>query len=380
MDENSRRFTEEDIEIIIDSAENTAPAANTEPEVNGNMTYSLFDAKKTGKSFSVIGFALLAFLGLAVLVTQILPYLIPQLRTAFQEMDSNLYMGIFYILLYGIGFLLFVLIVRKLPKDEIPKQKMSFGRLFIILAMMYPLITAGNLTGNLIEYAISPENSTLSKIMEMFSVDSVLPDIIAVLVAPVVEELVFRKMLIDRTKRYGEKAAILFSAVCFGLYHRTIPQLLYATALGLFFGYVYSRSGKIRYTMIMHAVINGVSAIMLFLSSKEMTLFESLAMGIADSLDSFLLVLITILLLQLELLVFGTIIVGIVFLCKKLKKVQFTAEGPYCIPKEQLFSTMWLNWGVIVLAAVCVGLTFAELLFTGTSPSPSELQFPGDLI
>ena len=78
--------------------------------------------------------------------------------------------------------------------------------------------------------------------------------------APLAEELLFRKALLDRLKPYGEGFAILASALLFALVHGNLFQMLYAFAVGGFFGYVALRTGGVRWTIPLHAGVNFVSA------------------------------------------------------------------------------------------------------------------------
>ena len=57
--------------------------------------------------------------------------------------------------------------------------------------------------------------------------------------APVVEEFIFRKFLIDRVYRYGEWVAILTSGLMFGLFHENLAQFFFATLIGCFFAFFY---------------------------------------------------------------------------------------------------------------------------------------------
>jgi uncharacterized membrane protein len=53
------------------------------------------------------------------------------------------------------------------------------------------------------------------------------------------------------------------SALLFGLFHGSLNQLCYAFLLGLVFGYVYIRTGKLRYTIMLHIGINSLSTVLL---------------------------------------------------------------------------------------------------------------------
>lgn len=60
--------------------------------------------------------------------------------------------------------------------------------------------------------------------------------IVAVILAPVFEELLFRKFLLDRVVDYGEAVAVILSGVMFGLYHANLSQFTATcTQLGINF-------------------------------------------------------------------------------------------------------------------------------------------------
>ena len=42
----------------------------------------------------------------------------------------------------------------------------------------------------------------------------------------------------------------------FGLFHLNLFQFFYAFGLGLMFGYVYMRTSQLRYSIVMHMIIN----------------------------------------------------------------------------------------------------------------------------
>ena len=82
------------------------------------------------------------------------------------------------------------------------------------------------------------------------------------ILAPIFEELIFRKIMMDRLSAFGGGVAICFSAVAFGLFHGNFSQIFYATAVGIVLGYVYHRTGKVIYTVILHGMLNFVGGIL----------------------------------------------------------------------------------------------------------------------
>lgn len=76
-------------------------------------------------------------------------------------------------------------------------------------------------------------------------------------VAPLVEEVVFRGIIYNRLKRYFSwKGAILLSAVFFGGYHGNMVQGLYGFLLGCLIAWAYERTGNFRMPVFFHACAN----------------------------------------------------------------------------------------------------------------------------
>ncbi|WP_175578327.1 CPBP family intramembrane glutamic endopeptidase [Bifidobacterium jacchi] len=79
--------------------------------------------------------------------------------------------------------------------------------------------------------------------------------------APIVEEIVFRGVVMGTLKPLGRKFAILTSAIMFGLFHDDLVQGLFAFGLGLILGFVameYSLLWSIALHMFNNAVLSGL--------------------------------------------------------------------------------------------------------------------------
>lgn len=77
-------------------------------------------------------------------------------------------------------------------------------------------------------------------------------------IAPVCEECLFRGLLLNRLRPYGERFAVWASALCFGLFHGNFSQFFYACAIGVLFAGVVLKTGRLRQAMLLHALINFV--------------------------------------------------------------------------------------------------------------------------
>ncbi|MBQ8966893.1 CPBP family intramembrane glutamic endopeptidase [Ruminococcus sp.] len=76
--------------------------------------------------------------------------------------------------------------------------------------------------------------------------------------APLVEEIVFRGMILGALTKYGEIPAIFISALCFGLMHGNIPQAAAAFVVGLAYASLAVSSRSIVPSFIVHMLNNMV--------------------------------------------------------------------------------------------------------------------------
>lgn len=87
--------------------------------------------------------------------------------------------------------------------------------------------------------------------------------LMAVVVAPVTEEVIFRGFLHGLLRdRYGFWWGAVISAVFFSLLHP--PAVLPIFCVGLILSFVYERTGSLPYSMLFHALFNGVQLVTLF--------------------------------------------------------------------------------------------------------------------
>lgn len=75
------------------------------------------------------------------------------------------------------------------------------------------------------------------------------------LAAPVVEEIIFRGLIMRGLEKYGKHFAILISSILFGLFHGNIVQSPYAFVVGLVLGYT-AMEHNILWAMVLHMVNN----------------------------------------------------------------------------------------------------------------------------
>lgn len=80
-------------------------------------------------------------------------------------------------------------------------------------------------------------------------------------VAPVCEELLFRRLLLDRLRSLGDVSAVYLSALAFSLFHGNLYQMFYTFVLGIFFAKLVLLTGSVRDTILLHMCINGMTTL-----------------------------------------------------------------------------------------------------------------------
>ena len=162
---------------------------------------------------------------------------------------------------YCICFPILLLTTRKDEVVRPEKHSLSFGRYLLCIPLMAGMVGVGGVIGFILNplltvpFGVSmSDNSTLVGVM--MNSNPFLRILTAGILAPIVEEMIFRKLLIDRTMRYGEWVAVLTSGLMFGLFHGNFSQFFFATLIGGFFAYIYVRTGRVWYTIGLHMILN----------------------------------------------------------------------------------------------------------------------------
>ncbi len=103
----------------------------------------------------------------------------------------------------------------------------------------------------------------------MFSENGVIILIATLVMAPVMEELIFRGLCYGRIRQFtGKSMTILLTGLLFGLYHMNLVQFVYASIMGMFFAALNERYRNIKLTMMAHFGAN-LCAVVLSFSSLQ---------------------------------------------------------------------------------------------------------------
>ena len=91
--------------------------------------------------------------------------------------------------------------------------------------------------------------------------------VIIALLPAVVEEFIFRGLILNGYKRRNPLMAIVLSSLLFGLMHMNLNQFSYAFVIGLIFAFLAYATGSLLPSILGHFIINGTSVLMTHLSS-----------------------------------------------------------------------------------------------------------------
>ncbi len=115
--------------------------------------------------------------------------------------------------------------------------------------------------------------------LEMASQNGVFGFITIVIVAPILEELIFRGLILDgMLKRYSPVKSVLYSSFLFAFIHLNPWQFIAAFLIGIFSGWIYYKTRKLSLTIIIHFVNNFVA----FMSSQMVSPEDQLDQSLID--------------------------------------------------------------------------------------------------
>ena len=86
--------------------------------------------------------------------------------------------------------------------------------------------------------------------------------------APVVEEVLFRRIVLERLRPWGDAFAVGLSALLFALLHGDLAQMLYAWVGGLALGWAAVETGRLRTSILLHALLNGATVVQVLLTGR----------------------------------------------------------------------------------------------------------------
>jgi len=219
-------------------------------------------------------------LTLDVLVAKLMPDI-------YESYSGYVTLALTVIAIYMIAFPILVLKSRKLPSNPPTKHKLGIGKWFLSILIVAGLAFMGMLAGLPIHIGLTyPFTGELTNELSevMMSTNVFARAFVVGICAPVFEELMFRKILIDKLRMHGEYVCVVLSGLMFGLLHGNFSQFFFATAIGMFFAFIYLRTGNILYSISLHMAVNLTTSI--FTTELAMKVLPIVENGIQTTEDT----------------------------------------------------------------------------------------------
>lgn len=269
--------------------------------------------------------------------------------------------------LYLIAMPIAVMLMGKSTVIETRKFDMKPGLFFKLLLMCLPMMWAGSVFGSMLSMVLSNGEAT-DRVADLAMQTNIWNVVFLVIVGPVFEEWMFRKQLIDHTRKYGEKTAIVLSGLAFGLFHMNLFQFFYAFLLGVMFGYIYMRTSKLRYSTAMHMIINFNGGVLApwILTRVDLDQLDKVSQaaenGNVAAMEQWASQNATGLAIMLVyFLLYGAVILaGFVLLIRNFRKAEFYI-APEELPRGTGARTVYGNVGMITFIVLTVLLTAISL-------------------
>jgi membrane protease YdiL (CAAX protease family) len=246
---------------------------------------------------------------------------------------------------YGAAAPAFFMLLFRVPVSVPEKKKMRLRKFIMFYVLAQGLGYVFSILGNLINLAVAA--GTGRDVFHMNPVNSMLLDLDWIMIlyitvlGPVIEEYIFRGFLLNRLRPFGEKAAVLFSALAFGLFHGNLTQALYATAIGLILGYAAVKTGRMLYNCLLHILINSGSTLLALNLNGSLIWQLIISTATLFAMGAF-------------------IIAAIVILCLNARRARLApGEWPAGVSYRDFASAMYVNPGMmcfIILNVILIGL------------------------
>lgn len=246
---------------------------------------------------------------------------------------------------YLIGFPVFYLMIKNLPEEEKRESKtLGVFEVIKICFMSYSIVYIVNFLTNILMMliAVIKGSEVTNPLVNMLEGSNWIWSLIfAGILSPIIEEMMFRGVMLNKLRRYGDKVAIITTAILFGLFHANFSQFFYAVALGIVFAYVALKTGTIKYSIILHIVVNIMGGVILPAVIGDGS--NIVAVGCVG------------------LALLAIVIVGLVLLIKNRKNISLL-DGEIKLEKGTAFKTIWVNVGMILYVVISL-VSMISILF-----------------
>lgn len=242
----------------------------------------------------------------------------------------------------GVGLPLYYILMKKLPdSDRGEVKKLSLGKFIGYFAVSAAAMYLSNIVGLGINFFIEVIKGAevVNPLEEVISSSNLLIRILyASILGPIVEELIFRKILLDKLRRFGDLPAILVTSIAFGLFHMNLSQLFYATTIGVILAYITLKTNTVRYAILIHMMLNFIGAVIsVFAINSGSMVFLAL----------------------LSFCIYALMIIGTVLFLTNYKKIHLNKVYIPLVKKRDYI----LNLGTIIFIIICIIMIVIRVIY-----------------
>ena len=235
--------------------------------------------------------------------------------------DFNILTALSALCNYILPFPIFYLLMKRLPSQTIEKHSIDFKTLLKYIAITITLMQIGNIISVVITAILSGaiQSEITNPVHQLINNNNILINLLVIsIIAPIFEEIFFRKFLIDRTIKYGARVSI--------------------------------KTGKITYPIILHSIINMIGSVLsLFIQSSISNLKTAI-----NPMDLGLLII-------YFLIIFLSLLIGVWSLFN-YKQAKFNGEKTEINLKYPL-NTVFVNYGMIIFIGFFIILMVKQAFF-----------------
>lgn len=195
--------------------------------------------------------------------------------------EMSYYLSVISVIVCG---LIFFYWYQRLTRLRIPghfRQTMKPWNLLLLVALgitsQFMISGLLSILKPLLEELFKSYSDVVNRI---FSGEITVVVLYAVLFAPIVEELIFRGVILTKLLLVLPFfAANILQAAIFGIYHWNIVQGVYAFIIGLLFGYVSRRFRSLAASIILHMAINSAAFLVILFPENMVVYILSAVIG-----------------------------------------------------------------------------------------------------
>lgn len=307
---------------------------------------------------SRIGIALVVMLVANFLVALLISLLVDRFFPQLWEVNGfSELAGLFC--MYPCSLIPTYFVLKSIPTAAPEQRKLSPKTLLLFTAIGFFFMMTGSYIGQAVNGAIDlvTGGTQGSEITDALQDYPLWMSIVSPLViAPIMEELIFRKWLVDRLSPLGGTATIILSGLFFGLFHGNLDQFFYATLIGALLAYIYLNTGKIWHTMLIHAILNFFGGVLPTIFTSTIPDFYTIMTGndaaaIEELVMQYPLQYMGYLFTSFLPLLFA--VAGLIVFCIYFKRL-IRWITPCTIPKSERIKTIVVNFGFIAFAIVSI--------------------------